>query len=115
MVYHYGDSFDGIVVSWKDADDNPVSLSGYSAKLQARTTTGSGTLVLELTNAASNGLEINSSAGTVTINASPSKMTSSPSALVQGQGYFYDLQVTNGTETQTLLKGELWVDGEVTT
>lgn len=114
MVYHYGDSFDGIVVSWKDADGNPVSLAGYSAKLQARTATGNGTLVLELTSASA-GLEINTSAGTVTINASPSKMTSSPSALVQGQGYFYDLQVTNGVETQTLLKGELWVDGEVTT
>lgn len=114
--YHYGDTWDGADVLWKDADGLPINLSGYAAQLAIKAKVGAGAgeaTVLKLTNGASDGLVIDTALGKVTINATPTKMTSG--TLAQGQGYFYDLQVKNGSETQTLLEGEFWVDGEVTT
>jgi len=116
--YHYGDSFGIFEVFWKDASGAAINLSGYSAQLAIKAKAGGGTgepVVLKLTSSASDGLVIDNALGKVSIDATPSKMITTPSALAQGQGYFYDLQVKNSAETQTLLEGEFWVDPEVTT
>lgn len=116
LVYHYGDTFDGIEILWKDASGNPVVLTGYTAQMRIKAQTGLGVgepTILQLTSALNDGLVITALAGKVAINASPAKMTSG--TLQQKTRYFYDLQVKDGQETQTLLEGEFWVDPEVTT
>lgn len=111
LVYHYGDSFDDYKVIWKDAAGAAIDLSGYSAKFQVRDSAG--VLVLELTSGA--GLTISAAAGTITFDATPVMMTQSPSALVQDQKYKYDLQVSTGSAVKTLIKGDFWVDKQITT
>src|SRR5262245_56024871 len=118
LIYHYGDTFEGIEVLWKDANGNPINLAGYTATMRVKAVAGAGTgqtTLLILSSAGGDGLVIDAGNGKVTISATPTKMTTAPSALVQGQRYFYDLQVKNVAETQTLLEGEFWVDPEVTT
>lgn len=114
LVYHYGDTFDGVDIIWKDALGVPINLSGYDATMRVKSVTGSpaAATVLLLTSVASGGLTIDAPAGKVSINATPAQMTGQ--SLEQGQRYFFDLQVKNSQETQTLLRGEFWVDPEVT-
>ena len=113
LIYHYGDSFDDLIVVWQDASGVPISLSGYTATMRIRTAPATtGTFLLELTSAVSGGLTIDAPNGKITFAATPTKMKSG--SLVQSQSYFYDLQVSNGSETKTLLKGKFWVDPEVT-
>lgn len=83
-----------------DNNDNPVSLSGYSAKLEIRDKPG-GTLLSSLT----------SSAG-ITINAAAGEVIPLWSATVTGAFNFdkanYDCYITSGTGTVTyLLRGEV--------
>lgn len=114
--YHYGDTFDGFNVLWKDDAGAVASLSGYTAQLCIKAKAGGGTgepTVLKLTSATDDGLTIDIALGKISLSGTPIKMTSG--SLVQGQGYFYDLQVKSSSETQTLLEGEFWVDSEVTT
>lgn len=116
LVYHYGDTLDGLSVVWKDANETPINLAGYTATLRVKSVAGAGTgqttlLVLS----GGDGLDVDAPNGKISLNATPTKMTTSPSALVQGEVYFYDLQVKNVQETKTLLKGTFAVDKEVTT
>lgn len=112
LVYHYGDSFDDYQVIWQDAAGVPINLAGYTATLRIRPTEShTGTLLLELTSSGQ-GLSINASQGLVDFVATPTKMKSG--TLVGGNRYFYDLQVASPAETKTLIKGQFWVDPEVT-
>ena len=87
-----------------------VTLTGYTAVMQIREKMTSTTTVLLLTSS-NGGLEINASAGTVLIIASPAQTA----ALIPGK-YVYDLEVT---ETATgivtkIIQGNLVVRAEVT-
>ena len=87
-----------------------VTLTGYTAIMQIRETIASTTTILLLTNA-NGGLEINASAGTVLIIATPAQTA----ALTPGK-YVYDLEVTEtatGTVTK-IIQGNLTVRAEVT-
>lgn len=87
-----------------------VTLAGYTAVMQIRETISSATTVLLLTTS-NGGLEINASAGTVLIIATPAQTA----ALAAGK-YVYDLELT---ETETgivtkIIQGNLVVRAEVT-
>ena len=110
MVYHYGDSFDGVTWEWRDSDGNTKSLTGYLASLKVKTE--GGTEVLHLDSDAQGGLSIVSDV--VVLSASPTLMTAGD--LVQDQTYLYDIQVksSDGSIVKTLSKGPFRVDKEIT-
>lgn len=86
-----------------------VNLTGYTARMQLRTTAASGTKAFEATT--SNGrISLGGSAGTITINIS-----ATDTAAIPANQYAYDLElVSSGGEVTRLLEGYVTVDGEVT-
>lgn len=115
LVYHYGDSFNKYAVLWEDANGAPINLTGWTATMRIKAKAGGGTgepLVLEL-NSSGQGLSIDAVNGRINFNATPTKMKSGSLAPAGGQ-YAYDLQVSNGVDAETLVKGPFWVDPEVT-
>jgi len=112
LTYHFGDTFDDYAVLWVDGNDLAIDLTGYTATFRVKTAPG-GSQVLELTSP-SGGLSITALTGRIDFNATPTKMTSG--TLVEGTVYSYDLQVATAAsaDVKTLIKGEFWVDPEVT-
>lgn len=97
-------------VALKSSAKAVVTLSGYTGVMHVREKTDSTSIVLTLTNS-NGGLEINASAGTILIIASPAQTTS----LLAGK-YVYDLELTEtstGTVTK-VIQGNLTVRAEVT-
>ena len=112
IVYHYGDTFDGLSVQWKDSAGVANDLTGFVASMKVKNEDGTALLSLS---SPSIGMTIPTPAnGTVVINAVPSLMIGSD--LVEGETYEYDLQVKNaaGTVIKTLIKGPFRVDKQVT-
>lgn len=96
------------VFTWKDSDGTPVSLVGWTGRMQVRTRTPVTSIVLELTT--SNGrMTLGGAAGTVTLTVAASDM-----ANVSGGGYMYDLELVNGSTVERLVMGSFTVRGEVT-
>lgn len=97
-------------VGLKSSAKAAVPLTGYTGVMEIREKTASTSIILLLTTS-NGGLEINPSAGTVLIIASPAQT----SALTPGK-YVYDLELT---ETSTgivtkIIQGNLIVRAEVT-
>lgn len=88
---------------------NPVDISGYTARLQVRRRLGDPDApVLALTSSPAAGLAIDGPAGVVTSRASPAQT----SAVAAGSWY-WELELTNGTDTHTIVEGPLTVRGQV--
>lgn len=114
IVYHYGDTFEGLTVQWIADDGNPHDLTNYRTDMKIRDKV-TGDTVLHLSSDTGEGLTIpDPTDGTVIVNGFPSIMTSG--SLVQGESYKYDLQVKSqdGSVVKTLIKGEFRVDPEQT-
>jgi hypothetical protein len=113
LVYHYGDSFDGITWQWKDSAGIAKDISTYTADLKVKT--DSGTEVLHLTSSPASGLSIPvGTDGKVVLSVSPTIMMAG--TLVEGTTYEYDVQVksSDGSIIKTLTKGPFRVDKQVT-
>jgi hypothetical protein len=113
LQYYYGDTFDDYVVSYKDSAGVAISLVGYTASLKIKNAPG-GTALLTLDSNVGGGLTLDGALGTITFNATPTKMKSG--TLEGGKMYYYDLQVANtgDADVKTLLQGEFWVKAEIT-
>lgn len=107
FYYHKGDTWDGERVVWKDSAGAAVDLTGYAVKMQLRSAADA-TVIAELTGG--DGLTVTPLDGKIEINASPAKMIDT----VEGAVYKYDLQVSIGGNVRTLLRGEVWIDEEIT-
>ena len=96
-------------IVWKDSSGTPINLTGYTAKMQVRSSVTSPTVLLELSTA-NNRLTINPSTGTVTMIFS----ATTTAAITWSRGK-YDLELTSydGTVTR-LLEGEITVSKEIT-
>jgi hypothetical protein len=97
-------------IGLKSSAKAPVTLTGYTGVMHIREKVSSSTIVLTLTTL-NGGLEINATAGTVLVIASPAQTA----ALTSGN-YVYDLELT---ETSTgivtkIIQGNLTVRAEVT-
>lgn len=97
------------VLNWRNADGSPISIVGYSAKMQVRESKAATAVVLELSSA-NGGITLGGAAGTITLSATATSTT----ALAIGS-YVYDLELTgpDGVVTR-LIEGAFLVDGEVT-
>ena len=96
------------IITYTDSEGAIINLTGYTAKMQVRTSAESATVVLELTSSA--GITINGAAGTLTILVAASVL----SAIAAGI-YVYDLEITapSGKVTR-LIEGRFYVKAEVT-
>lgn len=94
-------------VEWKDADGDPINLTGYTSAMQIRRTYGAPAL---LTLASGGAISIDAAAGKLTVTI-PAATTAALAAPMQG---VYDLEVTTGTTVYRLLEGSVLVTPEVT-
>lgn len=94
----------------KNSSKKPISVAGYTGRMQVREKLPSTTVILTLTTA-NGGLELNATAGTVLIIASPAQ-----TAALDPDSYVYDLELeetATGVVTK-IIQGNLTVRPEVT-
>lgn len=95
------------VFTWKDSDGDPVSLVGWTGRMQVRTRVPTASTVLDITTG--NGrMTLGGVAGTVTVTVSAADMAEVPAG-----GYFYDIELVNGSVVERLVMGSFTVRGEV--
>lgn len=109
LVYHYGDTFDDYVIDYVDEAGVAIDLTGYTARMKIKL---GATTALTLTSSTNDGITLDGAAGRLTFSGTPTKMKSG--SLTGGNVYQYDLEVSLGSITKTLIKGEFWVDAEIT-
>jgi len=96
-------------ITWKNSAGILVDLTGYTARMQVRSTVAAPDVLLELTNANSR-LGLGGAAGTVAI-----RLSAAETALISWRKGVYDLELVapSGTVTR-LLTGAVTVSFEVT-
>lgn len=95
-------------MEWTNDLDEPIDLTGMTARMMARTSKTSTTPIVTLTTE-NGGITLGGVAGTIDIDIDPV----TTAALVSGS-YVYDLEIVNGPEVTRLIEGTFTVDGEVT-
>lgn len=95
-------------LTWK-VSGSPVNLTDYTARMQARTSHISGTVVLDM--ATSNGkITLGGTAGTITLS-----LTASETAAITAQSLSYDLELVSvGGVVTRLVEGQIVLTPEVT-
>lgn len=97
-----------LLITWLDSDGDPVSLTGWTARMQVRASRYDTAAALELTT--SNGrITLGGAAGTIALAVAAADMAALDHAL-----YVYDLELVIGTTVERLLMGAFSVRGEVT-
>lgn len=97
------------VITYADADNNPINITGYSARMQMRPTIGSVVKYLDLTSSPAVGIAINGPLGQITVTISAATSSTVPTDGV------YDLEIVDGSGAVTrLLQGTITVSPEVT-
>jgi len=106
VTMYQGASFD-LSLTW-NVNSIPVNLTGYSSRMQVRTSYDASSTVLSLTSGS--GITLGGTAGTITVAASAATTAGVPT----GQ-YVYDLEMVSGGSAVTrLIQGTFLVDPEVT-
>lgn len=107
MVLDQGSTFTR-QITWKDSTDSPVDLTGYTARMQIRSTVRGANTVLSLTT--ENGrIALGGAAGTIDLT-----IAATTTATLEPTTYAYDLELVSGSVVTRLLYGSLTVRGEVT-
>ena len=97
------------VLTWRDANKDPIDLTGYSARMQVRKTLDTDSVLLSLSTA-NGSITLGGSTGTVTIEVSPLKMSQLAAGI-----FWYDIELVSPTGVVTrLLQGRFNVSREVT-
>ena len=97
------------VLTWKDSTGTPINLTGYSARMQVRSSVEAASTIIELTTVNSR-ITLGGVAGTITLNISAADTT----ALTAESGV-YDLELVSGANVVTrLLEGNVIISKEVT-
>jgi hypothetical protein len=96
-------------VTWKDANDNPINLTGYTARMQVRQYKDS-TAALVTATTENNGIVLGGALGTITITITATATAALPAIIG-----FYDLELVSGAGTVSrLLQGTATISAEVT-
>jgi hypothetical protein len=94
--------------TWRDENNNPVNLTGYTARLMARESYDSPSAFISLTT--SSGITLGGALGTITLSMSATQTAGLPAT----RGV-YDLElVSSSGNVSRLLEGSLMVTPEVT-
>jgi hypothetical protein len=95
-------------LTWK-ISGSPVNLTNYTARMQARTSHISGTVVLDMTTANSK-ITLGGTSGTITLS-----LTASETAAITAQSLSYDLELVSvGGVVTRLVEGQIVLTPEVT-
>ena len=95
-------------VSWKDDTDALIDLTGYTARMQLRYGSNTGTVAIELTTE-NLGIDIDVLSSTITIN-----ITAVETSELEIKPCVYDLEMVKGENVTRLLEGKVKISGEVT-
>lgn len=95
-------------VVYKDANGNPINLTGYTAAMQLRQNYNSDTAVLTLSTS-DGGITITGAEGKLVLSA-----TAAQTGALDAGFYVYDLEITSGGVVTRLIQGQITVAGEVT-
>jgi len=106
-------------VVYKDANANPVDLSGYQARMQIRETIASSTVICRLSSsldADGTGLNLSGSAGTLPLSSGSIGVyiSAASSSGFTFDTAVYDLELVTGGTVTRLLQGTIKLDKEVT-
>ena len=97
-----------LVVVYKDDNDAPINLTGFTAFMQLRENYDSAVADLTLSTA-NGGISINGALGQITVTA-----TATQTGALTSDFYLYDLELVNGSTVIRLLQGQFTVNSEVT-
>jgi hypothetical protein len=95
-------------IIWKDANDVPINLAGYTARMQVREDYFSTVATLTLTTE-NGGITLGGATGSIVLSVSAADMT-----LVESSAYVYDLELEIGGVVTRLIQGTFTVNAEVT-
>lgn len=95
-------------LTYKDSSGDPVDLTGYTGRLQIRTTKDAASAELELTTE-NGGMTLGGTAGTIALLVSAATTGSASYT-----GGVYDLELVNGSTVTRLLEGNFPLNKEVT-
>lgn len=108
-------------VEYKDSNSIPISLSGYSGRMQIRSdfADNSNTLYLTLSSSLDNdgsGLNFNGLEGTTPLSSGSIGVyiSSTKTAALNFDEAYYDLEIYSGSEAIRILEGNVILDREVT-
>lgn len=94
-------------ITWQDADGNPIDLTSYTAKMQARKTVSTTTVLMTATD--TDGLVLGGAAGTIDIQLTPAQTN------ISNQDNVYDLELTSPAGfITTVVQGLFIVKQDVT-
>jgi hypothetical protein len=95
-------------LTWKDSNNAPVNLTGYTARMQVRTNYEAEDTLVSLTSP-SGGIVLGGVLGTIAITIDASVTQS-----LQIDEAVYDLELVNGATVTRLLQGKATISREVT-
>ena len=95
------------VFTWQDSNGDPVSLVGWTARMQVRRRMPSTGTLVDLTTE-NGGIVLGGAAGTVTVSIAATATDDLP----VGE-HVYDLELVNGSTVERLVMGSFIVRGEV--
>jgi hypothetical protein len=93
--------------TWIGSDGEPVYNTGYTARMQVRTTASAATTLVSLTS--SSGITLGGADGTITV-----EIAATATAGIPAGCYVYDLELEQAGVVYRLLQGDFVVDAEVT-
>ena len=105
--WNQGDTFDQLL-TWRDENQDPVDLIGYTARMQLRTSFDAESASLELTTE-NDRIVLGGTNGEVQLVVDAETM-----AALDAGSYKYDLEMVQGATVRKLLKGKFKVLSEVT-
>ena len=110
LIYHEGDTFNDLKLTYLDEDLVVINLSTFTVAMKIKTE-DLVTTAVSIDSSGIGGIVVSApTTGVIEFDATPLLMAS----LVPGTAYVYDIQITDGTIVETLLKGDFKVDAEVT-
>ena len=107
LLIEQGATFDFSII-WKDDNDTPIDLTGYSARMQIRQTYDTDPII-SLTSASGGGIALGGEAGTIDITVPAT--TTDDIEISRGR---YDLELELAGVVTRLIQGRVQISKEVT-
>lgn len=109
LTIEQGSTFN-LALYWKNSANQPIPLTNYTAKMQIRASTGASVVLLEISSADTDQIQIYGNQGAINLKIGYEQTQNLPPSVG-----VYDLEVTSPEGERTkLIKGRCRIEGEVT-